>query len=194
MSPLAFRIRPVLLAAFLSGMGWSGAVGATEMVDPLSSTYLIKLVVSLFIVIGLMFLVVWLLKRTGRFDGRARHYPMRVLTQMSIGQRERIILIEVGERQMLLGVAGGCVESLGWVDPPIEPEHVAASSMGHPDSPFGKLLQRQLHRRQANRKDRTDIEEGAANRQREPRVDGDAMDMVGEDIAVRRPDDANDRN
>lgn len=44
---------------------------APPVFDPLSSTYLFKMMLSLFVVLVLMFLVVWLLKRTGRFEGRA---------------------------------------------------------------------------------------------------------------------------
>lgn len=116
--------------------------------DPLSSTYLFKLVLSLLLVLALMFLAVWLLKRTGRFDGRGGRYPLRVLTQMSVGTRERVLLVAVGDRQMLLGVTTSHIESLGWVDPPIdiEPASLSTSLMGH-DSPFGRLLQSQIKRK-----------------------------------------------
>ncbi len=180
---VAVHARLAFIVALMSaGLCWSGVASAAEMVDPLSSTYLIKLVVSLFLVIGLMFLVVWLLKRTGRFDGRAGRYPMRVLTQMSIGQRERVILIEVGDRQMLLGVAGGCVEPLGWVDPPISPDQdLAQTAVGQ--TAFGQLLQRQLDRR------KTVVPE-----QREPKVDEDALDRSEEDLIVPVKDDRHDRS
>lgn len=179
--PVFSRFSVVLALTAVGFFFWSGGVAAAEMVDPLSSTYLVKLVVSLLLVIGLMFLVVWLLKRTGRFDGRAGRYPMRVLTQMSIGQRERVILIEVGDRQMLLGVAGGCVEPLGWVDPPISPDQdLAQTAAGQ--TAFGQLLQRQLDRRK-----------NTAPEPREPKVDADVLDRSEEDLIVPAKDDRHDR-
>lgn len=113
--------------------------------DPLSSSYLFKMMLSLFIVLVLMFLVVWLMKRTGRFDGRGGHYPLRVLTQMTIGTRERVLLVAVGDRQMLLGVTHGQIESLGWVDPPIEMDtRKNPGALGQVDNVFARLLQSQI--------------------------------------------------
>jgi flagellar protein FliO/FliZ len=113
--------------------------------DPLSSSYLFKMMLSLSVVLVLMFLVVWLLKRTGRFEGRAGNYPLRVLTQMTVGTRERVLLIAVGDRQMLLGVTSGHIEPLGWVDPPIEIDTSKKSSYpGHMDNAFARLFQSQL--------------------------------------------------
>lgn len=102
-----------------------GAAANPELFDPLSSGYLLKLVSSLVIVLALMFVVVWLLKRTGRFNGRAGSYPLNVLAQMPVGTRERVLLVAVGDRQLLLGVSQGHIEPLGWVDPPIAPDTIA---------------------------------------------------------------------
>jgi len=113
--------------------------------DPLSTTYLFKMMLSLSAVLILMFLVVWLLKRTGRFEGRAGNYPLRVLTQMTVGTRERVLLIAVGDRQMLLGVTSGHIEPLGWVDPPIEIDTSKKNSRPGPmDNAFARLLQSQI--------------------------------------------------
>ncbi|OYV47257.1 MAG: flagellar biosynthetic protein FliO [Halothiobacillus sp. 20-53-49] len=110
--------------------------------DPLSTAYLLKLVSSLMLVLALMFAVVWILKRTGRFSGRAGRYPLQVLTQMPLGTRERVLLIAVGDRQMLIGVAPGQVTALGWVDPPLATD--ASPPTLHPDAPFTRLLQQYL--------------------------------------------------
>lgn len=113
-----------------------------ELFDPLSSGYLLKLVFSLVIVLALMFVVVWLLKRTGRFNGRAGSYPLNVLAQMSVGTRERVLLIAVGERQMLLGVSQGHIEPLGWVDPPLSPDTI--SKPNPLEGPFAQLMKNHM--------------------------------------------------
>ncbi|MDG4867326.1 flagellar biosynthetic protein FliO [Guyparkeria sp. 1SP6A2] len=112
---------------------------AAEAIDPLAPGYLLKLVVSLVLVLVLMFAIVWVIKRVGRLDARAGNYPMHVLTQMSIGPRERILLVAVGDRQMLVGVSQGAIESLGWVDPPLEP-----SKRGDGNPSFSEAFQEQL--------------------------------------------------
>ena len=115
------------------------SVAAAEAIDPLAPSYLVKLVISLLLVLILMFALVWAVKRFGRLDARAGNYPMQVLTQMSIGPRERILLVAVGDRQMLVGVSQGAIESLGWVDPPLAP---ARREGGHPS--FSEAFQEQL--------------------------------------------------
>ena len=124
---LAADVAPVTPAATNAT---EAAVSTTspELFDPLSSGYLLKLVFSLVIVLALMFVVVWLLKRTGRFNGRAGSYPLNVLAQMPVGTRERVLLIAVGERQMLLGVSQGHIDPLGWVDPPLSPDTISKSN------------------------------------------------------------------
>lgn len=112
---------------------------AAEAIDPLAPGYLLKLVVSLVLVLVLMFAIVWVIKRVGRLDARAGNYPMHVLTQMSIGPRERILLVAVGDRQMLVGVSQGAIESLGWVEPPLEP-----SKQGNGNPSFSEAFQEQL--------------------------------------------------
>lgn len=126
-----------LLAALLAVSPAAMADNAGP-IDPFSPSYIVQLVVSLAVVLGLMFALVWLLKRFGRIDARSRNYPMKVLTQISVGPRERILLLEVGDRQMLVGVTQGGVEPLGWVDPPIDPTA--------PDAPqgFAQALQYQM--------------------------------------------------
>ncbi|MFI9651073.1 flagellar biosynthetic protein FliO [Guyparkeria sp. GHLCS8-2] len=117
----------------------AGPLRAAEAIDPLAPSYLLKLVVSLILVLVLMFALVWVVKRVGRLDGRAGNYPMHVLTQMSIGPRERILLVAVGDRQMLVGVSQGAIESLGWVDPPLEPRRRDGQNPS-----FGEAFQEQL--------------------------------------------------
>lgn len=129
-------MRAVFVAAMLLS---TAPVQAAEAIDPLAPGYLLKLVVSLVLVLVLMFAIVWVIKRVGRLDARAGNYPMHVLTQMSIGPRERILLVAVGDQQMLVGVSQGSIESLGWVDPPLDPVKRAD---GNPS--FSEAFQEQL--------------------------------------------------
>lgn len=136
-----------------------------ELFDPLSSSYLLKLISSLVIVLGLMFVVVWLLKRTGRFNGQAGRYPLSVLAQMSVGTRERVLLISVGDRQMLLGVSQGHIKSLGWVDPPLSPDDVSKPVLH--EGPFSQLLKNHMPQVAPTSKPKKASEqEGAANETR----------------------------
>ena len=140
---LAADVTPVTPAAtHATEAATSTTSPSPELFDPLSSGYLLKLVFSLVIVLALMFVVVWLLKRTGRFNGRAGSYPLNVLAQMPVGTRERVLLIAVGERQMLLGVSQGHIEPLGWVDPPLSPDTI--SKPNPLEGPFAQLMKNHM--------------------------------------------------
>ncbi len=90
---------------------------------------------SLLIVLGLFAAAVWGLRRMG-IAPRAGAGPMRVVSQLALGPRERVVIVEVGERWVLLGVGASGVTRLGTVakgDVPASPQ---------PGPAFGALLER----------------------------------------------------
>lgn len=157
-----FWLLTLLTLPKLSGAE-SAVAPAPAVFDPLTSSYLIKLVLSLMFVLALMFVVIWLLKRAGQFTGVMGRYPMTVLAQMSVGSRERVLLIEVGDRQLLVGVSQGHIEPLGWVDPPLAPQ----TSVGTPPpltrASFAQLLAGQSLRRTVPPGEGKPVERGEAS-------------------------------
>jgi flagellar protein FliO/FliZ len=104
------------LASLLAG----AAVAAPEAVSPgVDAGALIRLIVGLALVLGLIVGLAWLLRRTG---GVGQHLggQLRVLGGLSVGQRERVVLVQVGKTQLLLGVAPGRVQTLHVLDQPLE--------------------------------------------------------------------------
>ncbi len=77
---------------------------------------LVALVVLLLVILALP----WLMRRLSglgpNLDGR-----MRVLTALAVGPRERIVLVQVGNEQLLLGVAPGQVRLLHVLPEPVPP-------------------------------------------------------------------------
>ena len=68
----------------------------------------------IFTLLGISLLIVglaWLAKRIG-VPGVASHHDMRVLASLSLGQREKAVLVEVLGKKMLLGTANGSVNKL----------------------------------------------------------------------------------
>jgi flagellar protein FliO/FliZ len=77
--------------------------------SPLSIGSLTQLTLSLVAIVALIFAISWLLKRFKVALPRASG-DMAVLDQVSIGPRERIALVRVGDQQVLVGIgAGGIV-------------------------------------------------------------------------------------
>jgi flagellar protein FliO/FliZ len=66
---------------------------------------------GLFLVLGLILATAWLARRIGRFQGTSGG-ALRIVGGLSMGARERVVLIQVGDTQLLLGVAPGRIQTL----------------------------------------------------------------------------------
>lgn len=79
--------------------------------------YLLQVVGSFVVVILLLVAVLVMLKR---FNGVSASMggDMRVVSSVGVGQRERAVLLQVGEQQVLLGVGPGNVRTLHVFDEP----------------------------------------------------------------------------
>lgn len=93
--------------------------------DPVSMTSLWQLTMGMLLVLGLIIGLAWLLKRSGRFQ-MAAGGGLRVLGGLSMGARERVVLIQAGETQLLLGVAPGRVQTLHVLDQPMQTDTAAS--------------------------------------------------------------------
>lgn len=104
------------------------AQDAAPAVSPSSlftGDYLLQVVGSFVVVILLLIGVLVLLRR---FNGVSSQMNgnMRVISSVGVGQRERVVLLQVGEEQILVGVGPGNVRKIHAFDEPVvEP---AASS------------------------------------------------------------------
>ena len=92
-----------------------------------------QVLLSLLFVIAVIYLFAWYLRRhqsSGGFDQK-----MSIIAVLSVGARERVVLVQLAEKQLLLGVSPGRVNLLQAYDEPIlDNDHVAQQS------PFAKLL------------------------------------------------------
>ena len=88
----------------------------SQPIEP--SSYLTQIMLSLVFILGIIFVGAWLLKRFGRVNGIAND-QMRVMANMAVGQRERVILLEVGKEQLLIGVTASKVSLLHELKEPI---------------------------------------------------------------------------
>ncbi len=94
------------------------AVAATESA-PSAGAQLLRLVAGLIFVLALVFVLSRLLPRLGG-RGLTGGRGFRVVASLPVGQRERVVLLEVGNRQVMLGVAPGRVNTLHVLDEPVQ--------------------------------------------------------------------------
>lgn len=109
-----------LLLILIASPLWAqeGGQTARASTDIMSAGYLLQVFLSLAVVIGLMFGMLWVLRRFNAV-GPGLSGDLRVLASVSLGQRERAVLVAAGEQQILLGVAPGSVRTLHVFDEPI---------------------------------------------------------------------------
>lgn len=75
------------------------------------SSGIVQIILSLFLVLAAIVLVAWLLKRMNMAQQEAGR-QLKVLGGVSIGQRERIVLVEVENTWLVVGVGPGQIRTL----------------------------------------------------------------------------------
>ena len=120
------------------------AASPDSVQDPVNMTSLWQLTLGMVLVLGLIIAIAWLLKRSGRFQ-MAAGGGLRLLGGLSMGARERVVLLQVGETQLLVGVAPGRVQTLHVLDKPLESVHEAAAVPAFAEQ-LGRLLNKEKTR------------------------------------------------
>lgn len=96
---------------------------------------------ALLLVLAAVFVVAWLVRRVRGFGNRVGG-AIDVLADIPLGQKERAVLLKVGQTQILLGVAPGQVSTLHVLAEPLELSKPAAAIDGRPN--FRALMLRSL--------------------------------------------------
>jgi flagellar protein FliO/FliZ len=76
---------------------------------------LLRVSVALVLVLAAVLGTAWLARRVRGLTA-AGNGGLEILSQLPLGARERVVLIRVGDRQLLLGVGGGGVRTLHLLD------------------------------------------------------------------------------
>ena len=119
----------------------AGATVPALAIEPLAGGGLAKIGLGLFAVVFLIVGMAWVMRRMGGMPGTTTG-ALRVLGGLSMGTRERVVLIQVGETQLLLGVAPGRVQTLHVLDQPISTNEPTKPSMGNFAASLSAALQR----------------------------------------------------
>lgn len=99
----------------------AAAQSATPIVNPAvpsSQDQLIQVSLALVVVLALIYAVAWFVKRKQGLNGYSQ-IPMKTLGVLPMGIKEKIILIEVGDKQILLGMTPHTINTLATFDEPI---------------------------------------------------------------------------
>ena len=109
------RIFAALAAAFFSPLALAAETTRPAYVPPpaaaVSSGSVLQVILSLILVLAAVFVVGWILKRINLPQQGAGN-ALKVISGVAVGQRERIVLVEVNDTWLVVGVAPGQVNAL----------------------------------------------------------------------------------
>jgi flagellar protein FliO/FliZ len=92
------------------------------------SSQLGQMLFGLLLVIGLIFLLAWLLRRVQRIGPRSTQV-IKLLASQALGPRDRLVLVQVGSEQVLLGLSAGRITPLHVLKDPVHlPDSEPASA------------------------------------------------------------------
>jgi flagellar protein FliO/FliZ len=127
MNSRSFRgVVTVLLAAVPDlVLAVARAAPAASAPEPVGVGGMFQVLLGLLAVLAMIVGAAWLARRVGGFNVGASG-ALRIIGGLSMGPRERVVLVQVGERQLLLGVAPGRVSTLHVLEQPLTPAAPAA--------------------------------------------------------------------
>jgi flagellar protein FliO/FliZ len=145
----------IRLLAFLTAAYWSSLAFAADPVRPVpipppanavSPGSILQVIVSLLFVLGAIVLVAWILKRIN-LPQNAAGSALKVISGVAVGQRERIVLVEVNDTWLVVGVAPGQVTALHTMPKNVLP--AADSTAPVDDNKFKNWLKVVMEKRNA---------------------------------------------
>lgn len=133
---LALAVTP-----FFGGMAWAQEA-ATKTTPPLAESpmtgQLLQTTLGLLFLLGLLFALLWMLKRMGVVNQRRRGGFYKVLATSALGPREKIVLIEVGDTWLVLGMTSHSINTLH----SMPAGSISIDNMQNTAASFAKMLER----------------------------------------------------
>ena len=81
---------------------------------------LTQLVFGLLLVLGLIFFLAWLLRRVQQAGPAGRGQVIELIGSRALGPRDRLMLVQVGNEQILLGLSPGTITALHVLKEPVQ--------------------------------------------------------------------------
>ncbi|MCO6055450.1 flagellar biosynthetic protein FliO [Pseudomonas sp. MOB-449] len=116
------------LAGYAAEPTATPAVAATQAGTGMAAQ-LGQLAIGLLLVVGLIFLLAWLLRRVQQLGPRGGQV-IKLVASQALGPRDRLVLVQVGGEQILLGISAGRIAPLHVLK---EPVHLADAEAASPE-------------------------------------------------------------
>lgn len=102
---------------------------------------------SLILVVALILALGWLARRMPGVARNSNVTGLRVVASLPIGQRERLLVVEVGDTQLLIGAGPGGIQTLHTLEQPLQESPAATGP-----SPFAQLLAQHFGKQHSGKK------------------------------------------
>lgn len=150
------RFRFFVGSVLLTVPAWATAIEVTRppyspSPSPVSSSSIVQIIFSLLLVLAAIVLVAWFLRRMNAAQ-QGTGKRIKLLGGVPIGQRERIVLVEVQDTWLVIGVGPGQIRTLHTLQKQ-ESQGTESSALNPlPDSKFARLLSTFLRHQHIDRK------------------------------------------
>lgn len=120
---------------------------AAETTTAAGAGGLAQVTLSLLLVLAAVFAAAWVVRRL-RGLGKFGNGALQVVTEIAVGTKERVVLIQVGNQQLLIGVAPGRVSTLHVLSEPVSTPSstnaIVTDGAVPPSHDFKAILKRSL--------------------------------------------------
>ena len=96
------------------------ATAAAPAVSSGVAGQLTQLVFGLLLVLGLIFFLAWLLRRVQQAGPAGKGQVIELIGSRALGPRDRLMLVQVGNEQILLGLSPGSITALHVLKEPVQ--------------------------------------------------------------------------
>ncbi|MFD2883064.1 flagellar biosynthetic protein FliO [Pseudomonas lini] len=97
----------------------TATAAATPAVSSGVAGQLTQLVFGLVLVLGLIFFLAWLLRRVQQAGPAGKGQVIELIGSRALGPRDRLMLVQVGNEQILLGLSPGTITALHVLKEPV---------------------------------------------------------------------------
>lgn len=104
---------------------------------------LLGMSISMIIVVAIILLLGWIYSRS-RLVGAGNSDAINIVATRALGPKERLLIVEVADQQLLIGITSTAVQTLHVFDTPVSVEQTVAPSAGFAErlrSAFTELRQ-----------------------------------------------------
>ena len=110
------RVAGICLVWMLTATSGLAAEPGRVVVSPLAT--LGKLAIALVVVLAVFWLFARVMRQVQGFQGDM-HKGLKVVGALSVGQRERVIVVQAGDEQLVLGVTSSQINTLHVLEKPL---------------------------------------------------------------------------